>query len=1260
MTAPDVTGRLQDRLETHFGQGAVFIDIDAIPLGHDFRKHLGDAVHQCDVLLAVIGDHWLDARYEDGPKRDQRRLDDPYDIVRIEIESALARGIPVVPLLVGRNAMPAEADLPNGLKELAYRNAAEVRSGPDFRGQVDRLIRGLEQLVAKKRELREGVQKAIHFANEDPKMALGRARMVLELMVRDVYERRFQEPPGTRSLENLIERLEQNGFLPGQPDVVMLLRNLGAADTPQWGVTVSASEVHQAISPLTDLLKWYMEVEQADALGQQPAAGAGHEPDRAQPPPLAPPTLAVVPKGLRSFDANDSDFFLQLLPGARDKDGLPESLRFWKHRVEAVDEIAFTVGVIYGPSGCGKSSLMKAGLLPRLPRRITSVYLEATLAETETKLLFGLRKRVPGLRADLDLAGTIAALWQRRESRPDHKVLIVVDQFEQWLHANRREQDTELARALRQCDGEHVQCIVMVRDDFWVALSRFMDELLIEILPGRNATLVDLFDPIHAQQVLAEFGKAYGRLPVDGGALAKDQEHFLTQAIEGLEQDGRVIPIRLALFAEMVKGRPWTPSTLKDLGGTAGVGVAFLEETFSATALKTHQQAAQRVLKALLPESGTNIKGHMRSHEDLAAVSGYGTRPRELDNLLRTLDLEVRLITPTDPEGKNEEGRWKNEEGERRNEEQVPQADVDDSSLPLPSSVLRLHSSVLRYYQLTHDYLVPSIRDWLTRKQRETRKGRAELRLAERSALWNARPETRLLPSVFEWANIRLLTRRRNWTEPQRKMMKQAGRFHGLRGLGLAAVVTGLVALGLNIRHQVLESNQATVASGLVQQLVKVDTAQVPGVLESLETYRRWTDPELRRVVDQAPGDPKAKLHASLALLPVDAAQAGYLHDRLLAASPVELPVIWGILRKHHRGADSRLWQLLDDPKSDPEQRFRAACALANTDSSQVEKSWDTVSPFVTDRFLTAVSKNPGDYAALIETLRPLRIQLLPPLASIFRDTGRSESDRNFATTILADYAADDPERLAELLMAADAKAYVTLFPVAERQAEKTVPVFQAELAKKATFDWRDPPLDKTWTDADPAVVSRIESAEGLLAERFAFCQTMPIDDFVRTAENLRISGYRPVRFRPFADGKAVKVAAVWTRDGRRWRIESGLTAEQVRTQDDELRRGIVEYVPVDVAGYAATDPQGKLAIRYAALWVEQAGPGDDAHMYVVASRGRGERGMETARRGEAGAANPARHARVEWRIETLRRLGTAHAGRHDSGRASTPVRASP
>ena len=158
--------------------------------------------------------------------------------------------------------------------------------------------------------------------------------------------------------------------------------------------------------------------------------------------------------------------------------------------------------------------------------------------------------------------------------------------------------------------------------------------------------------------------------------------------------------------------------------------------------------------------------------------------------------------------------------------------------------------------------------------------------------------------------------------------------------------------------------------------------------------------------------------------------------------------MIWGILRKHDPAIEQRLWPLLDDAKADKEPRFRAACALANTDSAQIENRWDSVSSFITDQFLTAAIKNPGDYATLIETLRPVRKALLTPLARVFRDAGRFESERSFATTILIDYASDDPRLLADLLMDADPKAYASLFPVAQQQAAGVLPVLQAEIAK--------------------------------------------------------------------------------------------------------------------------------------------------------------------------------------------------------------------
>jgi formylglycine-generating enzyme required for sulfatase activity len=1008
----DVTTHLHHRLKARFGPDSVFLDVDTILPGVDFRKALDDAVKQCDILLAVISDRWLDAAYQDGPRQNTRRLDDPDDYVRIEIGAALARSIPVAPILVGTGGMPGKAELPDALRELAFRQAVTLRSGPDFEGQLERLMRGLERLLAQKRELGEGVQRVVRTAGEDPKMALGRARVLLELMVRDIYERRTGEPPGPRSLESLVQRLDTEGWLPDQFDVTALVQRLSDAGTAHWGEKITSEEARHSVAQLSDILKWYLEVEQPDALAEPPHERRKPEAASKAPAPKPPPrepksAVAIVPKGLRSFDDHDARFFLELLPGPRDEDGLPESIRFWKHRIESGDELTFTVGVIYGPSGCGKSSLVKAGVLPSLANEVVTVYVEATAAETEPRLQSALRRRCPRLPADLDLTGTITAIRQGRGLAAGQHLLVVLDQFEQWLHGRRPGQDAELARALRQCDGERVQCILTVREDFWVALSRFMDELHLEILQGQNATLVDLFDPIHARKVLAEFGKAYGRLPHDA-ALTRDQESFLDLVIDGLSRDGRIIPIRLSVFAEMVKGRPWVAATLKDVGGTEGIGVAFLEETFNTAALKNHQKAAQGILKSLLPESGSNIKGHMRSRDDLAAAAGYAPASRELDNLLRALDHDVRLITPTDPEGTD------------------------------PAGAERL-ASVGRYYQLTHDYLVPSVRDWLTRKQRETRRGRAELRLAERAALWNEKPENRHLPSVLEWANIRLLTKKRQWSTPQGRMMRRAGLVHGLRALGLA-IVSALAAWGAIEGYGNLE------ATALVDSLAKAPTvkADISPILKQLAGSRRWAVPRLKRMLRESDPQTRAHLHASLALLEVDPSRVDFIFGRMLKADPDEIQVLRDALKSHQSRLAPKLWSVLASVEQGDARLLPAAGALALYDaqSSQWAESGGKVARAL-------VTLNPVHLGPWLVVLRDVHGRLSAPLAAIFNEPNTSESDRGQAASILADYAADEPALLADLLMAAEPRSFAKLFPVMGGQPEHALSVFRAELAKR-------------------------------------------------------------------------------------------------------------------------------------------------------------------------------------------------------------------
>ncbi len=319
-----------------------------------------------------------------------------------------------------------------------------------------------------------------------------------------------------------------------------------------------------------------------------------------------------MPKGLRSFDAHDADFFLELLPGPRDRDGLPDSIRFWKTRIEETDaDNTFSVGLIYGPSGCGKSSLVKAGLLPRLSEDVIPVYVEATPEETETRLLHGLRKRCPALEDNLSLKDTLAALRRGQGIPVGKKVLIVLDQFEQWLHANKEEENTDLVQALRQCDGGRVQCIVMVRDDFWMAVSSLHAGIGSSTCrrPEHGRWSI-CFDLDHAREGVGRVRAGVWTPARDMRAdTTKEQKDFLEQAVAGLAEDGKVICVRLALFAEMMKGKPWTPATLKEVGGTQGVGV-----DVSGGDVQCFHRPARTPLS---PESGS------RRSESSAARIGY-------------------------------------------------------------------------------------------------------------------------------------------------------------------------------------------------------------------------------------------------------------------------------------------------------------------------------------------------------------------------------------------------------------------------------------------------------------------------------------------------------------------------------------------------------------------------------------------------------------------------------------------------------------
>jgi formylglycine-generating enzyme required for sulfatase activity len=204
-----VTGRIYDRLRAQFGDGAVFMDVDSIPIGVDFREHLDAAVGQCDVVLAVMGTKWA------GETDARRRLDDPRDFVRIELESALNRNLPVIPILIDHASMPDEADLPPSLAQLAFRNAIGVDQGRDFHHHIDRLIRGIEFLAqqankeASDREPLIATDQRINYIANDPFGPTHGDTALTSSSLREA-ERRFTNTMGMQFV-----RVEAGEFLMG-------------------------------------------------------------------------------------------------------------------------------------------------------------------------------------------------------------------------------------------------------------------------------------------------------------------------------------------------------------------------------------------------------------------------------------------------------------------------------------------------------------------------------------------------------------------------------------------------------------------------------------------------------------------------------------------------------------------------------------------------------------------------------------------------------------------------------------------------------------------------------------------------------------------------------------------------------------------------------------------------------------------------------------------------------------------------------------
>jgi hypothetical protein len=147
-------GVIADRLASHFGKDRVIFDVDSIRLGHDFAEQIDREIKSCDLLIAIIGKAWL-ACGEDG----RRRLDDPNDWVRLEIESALGLHVPVIPVLIDKVPIPDQDQLPERMRELTRRQAHAIDPPPNLFRDVDTLVAKIEEIERDKLQARIQAEK---------------------------------------------------------------------------------------------------------------------------------------------------------------------------------------------------------------------------------------------------------------------------------------------------------------------------------------------------------------------------------------------------------------------------------------------------------------------------------------------------------------------------------------------------------------------------------------------------------------------------------------------------------------------------------------------------------------------------------------------------------------------------------------------------------------------------------------------------------------------------------------------------------------------------------------------------------------------------------------------------------------------------------------------------------------------------------------------------------------------------------------------
>jgi serine/threonine protein kinase/formylglycine-generating enzyme required for sulfatase activity len=872
-------------------------------------------------------------------------------------------------------------------------------------------------------------------------------------------------------------------------------------------------------------------------------------------------TIAVVPHGLRPFDSGDADFFKYLLPGARDRDGVPDSISFWVSRILSRNPAeAFRVGVLLGPSGSGKSSLMRAGVLPIVGDQVTTIFVEAKPDQLEDNLFQQIRRAMRRVANANSLRECLIQARQNGSDRRGNKLLLIIDQFEQWLNYHRDSESTELHEALRQCDGANVQAVLLVRDDFMLGISSFMDQIEELLLQNQNFATVEPFGSAHARNVLAAFGRAYGTL---SEPLTSDQAAFLTEAISGLEQIGRLEPVQIALLSEMVKSKPWTPATLKELGGIQGLGVSFLEERLAGPSahplLRSELPVVRRILAELLPADDTIIKPPACAQSLLLERLEGIASEEKLRKLLSLIDTEVRLITPTS------------------NTSTVASTSTG-SSISDPA------------YQLTHDYLVPTTRKWLASLDVGTRAGRARQQLREVASAWNAKPTTKRLPSLTEWANIRWFTLPMEWTNAERRMMQATRRrLMMFGGLGAATLAT-LLFLSFFVYYEIHSRFLAT-------RLLEADTSDAVAILHEIEPLQNWVLPKLASAQSNALASNKGEvapsieqrkqLHLGLALLDSQPDLASTVFEDLDTIDDRNLASIIGFLSSRKSIDDEMLFAQTRSALSQRQANALPLVALLSQRKPD-HAEWKNLLADICDLLLRKPSTQIGFWP---EMLMPIRKHLLPELLRKGEQSNQAGIASNeTAVSLVSAFSQGDPATLVSTLGWAPLDQLVPLLRTCTQSNALATELRQQLLISRNSL--RPSPLKLD----DKELEQLLASFDGQANGQCAWAAKTPWSELNNCLDTMKSQAYTPHSLRIYTNKNALHAAITWRKsstDTSEYTVATDLGEKELLSKFSQLQSegftmiDFCVYPNPVVGGASNAEPE----LRWAGVWRKDKKP---------------------------------------------------------------------